>query len=204
MTQCRFTLQDFSAYQGATEFVNPCWKILFDGAVILWLWRFQNEVTNTHFRIASLEIHHRATIRCGYFHHRQACAASDHIKFDLNVLVLYVLLKINPYLFKFVLRKCASKRGGNRNCHHPQNPSLHDSSPWPAFNGRCKQQFIDQSVFADSCGLEAPPAWAFTMPPPKRKYSAGTMNRLSRVDVTSPPRITTAIGNSISWPGKFP
>ena len=37
-----------------------------------------------------------------------------------------------------------------------------------------------------------------------RRYSEGTTNRLSSVDVTRPPRITTAIGCSISWPGMLP
>ena len=39
---------------------------------------------------------------------------------------------------------------------------------------------------------------------PKRRYSDGTMNRLTNVDVMSPPMITIAIGCSISWPGMLP
>ena len=38
-------------------------------------------------------------------------------------------------------------------------------------------------------------------PAPNRKYKEGTTNRLSSVEVTRPPRMTTAIGYSISWPG---
>ena len=48
---------------------------------------------------------------------------------------------------------------------------------------------------------EAPPArrrW------PNRRYSDGSTNRLSSVDVNSPPRMTTASGCSISCPGRVP
>src|SRR4029453_10989228 len=37
-----------------------------------------------------------------------------------------------------------------------------------------------------------------------RRYREGTTNRLSRVEVNRPPRITTASGCSISWPGVPP
>src|SRR5206468_11385710 len=39
---------------------------------------------------------------------------------------------------------------------------------------------------------------------PNRRYRSGTTKRLSRVDVTMPPRMTTAIGCSISFPGTLP
>src|SRR5262249_17295069 len=41
-------------------------------------------------------------------------------------------------------------------------------------------------------------------PFPNTRYSAGTMNRLTNVDVIRPPRMTIAIGCSISWPGMLP
>ena len=39
---------------------------------------------------------------------------------------------------------------------------------------------------------------------PIDRYSTGSTNRFSRVEVASPPRITIAIGYSISWPGRLP
>jgi len=36
------------------------------------------------------------------------------------------------------------------------------------------------------------------LPLPKRRYRTGTINRLSNVDEARPPRITTAMGYSIS------
>ena len=39
---------------------------------------------------------------------------------------------------------------------------------------------------------------------PNRRYSEGTTNRLRTVEVTSPPRMTMAIGYSISCPGMLP
>src|SRR5207247_11422954 len=39
---------------------------------------------------------------------------------------------------------------------------------------------------------------------PNRRYRSGTTRRLSRVDVTMHPRMTTAIGCSISSPGRLP
>ena len=40
--------------------------------------------------------------------------------------------------------------------------------------------------------------------PPKRRYSAGSTNRLTSVVVTRPPSTTTAIGCTISSPGRLP
>src|SRR5512146_939410 len=39
---------------------------------------------------------------------------------------------------------------------------------------------------------------------PRRRYSAGTMNRLTNVEVSRPPRRATAIGRTISRPGTSP
>src|SRR6266508_3056173 len=39
---------------------------------------------------------------------------------------------------------------------------------------------------------------------PRRRYSVGTTNRLSSVEVTRPPRTTTAMGRTISRPGSSP
>jgi|GEM_PF-5375855 len=60
-------------------------------------------------------------------------------------------------------------------------------------------QFINTNLSKQTGGL------CYTgMTRPNRQYNTGMTNKLSIVELKRPPRMTTAIGCSISWPGRLP
>src|SRR5207249_10925530 len=146
-------------------------------------------------RVGSREIDDGPPVRRDHRQLGQSLRAALDLEHDLGISVRRGLLEADARNGKRHGRK-GFLIGPQRQAITPREESDHGKHRSSSCHAEPHSRRTETRTYVESTALLC----AF----PNRKYREGTTNRLSNVDVTRPPRMTTAIGCSISWPGRLP